>query len=98
LLPHVLLAFVRGLERLARVVGLDQKARRILVATGLILVVAGNASVVIRAASLFHSQGGQWPGASHRTSLEEALRMIRERTEPGAVIAAFWPEMVHLHT
>ena len=98
LIPMVLLAFLRGLDGLSRVAGLAPHLRRRLVATALALVVAGNASVVIRAASIFHGQGRQWPGASHRASLDEALGLIRERTEPDAVIAAFWPEMVHLHT
>ena len=98
LIPMVVLAFARGLDGLAGLVGLGPKWRRGLVAAGLALVVAGNASVVIRAASLFHSRGRQWPGASHRGSLAEALQLIRERTEPDAVIAAFWPEMVYLHT
>ena len=97
-IPIVILAFVRGLEALAEGIGPRRKARRGVVATGLALVVLGNASVVIRAASLFHAGGRQWPGGSHRASLDEALRLIRERTGPDAVIAAFWPEMVHLHT
>jgi uncharacterized protein (TIGR03382 family) len=98
LIPMVVLAFVRGLDGLAGVAGLGRKARRGVVAAGLALVVLGNASVVIRAAFLFHAQGGQWPGASTRSSLDEALGLIRERTEADAVVAAFWPEMVHLRT
>ena len=98
LIPMVLLAFVRGLEGMAGLFRVAPNWRRRLVATALALVVAGNVGVVIRAAALFHLQGRQWPGASHRASLDEALGLIRDRTEPDAVIAAFWPEMVHLHT
>jgi hypothetical protein len=98
MIPMVVLAYVRGLEKIAGFVGLGPAARGKVVAAGLALVVLGNAGVVIRAATIFHSQGRQWPGASHRVSLDEALRLIRDRTEPDAVVAAFWPEMVHLYT
>lgn len=98
MIPMVVLAFARGIAGLAGWVGVGPKGRRVLVTLGLALVVAGNASVVLRAASLFHAHGRQWPGASHRQSLSEALQLIRERTEPDAVVAAFWPEMVYLHT
>jgi hypothetical protein len=98
LIPIVILAFVRGLEAIGEGVGLGSNACQRIVTIGLTLVVLGNASVVIRAATLFHAHGRQWPGASNRESLDEALQSIRDRTEPDAVIAAFWPEMVHLHT
>ncbi len=97
-IPMVVLAFARGLGGLAGVVGFGPKGRRAIVAAGLALVVLGNAGVVLRGASLFHRQGRQWPGASTRASLSEALGLIRERTEPDAVVAAVWPEMVHLYT
>jgi hypothetical protein len=98
LIPMVLLAFVRGLDGTAKLFRIAPNSRRRLVATALALVVVGNAGVVIRAAALFHLQGRQWPGASHRASLDEALGLIRSRTEPDAIIAAFWPEMVNLYT
>ena len=98
LIPMVILAFVRGLDGLAELIGIAPDWQRWVVATALALVVAGNVGVVIRAAALFHIQGRQWPGASHRASLDEALGLIRERTEPDAVVAAFWPEMVNLYT
>jgi len=98
LMPMVGLAFARGLATAGRLVGLGAKRRRRLVAVGLALVVAGNVAVVLRAATLFHAHRGQWPGAPDRASLERALGLIRDRTEPDAVVAAAWPEMVHLHT
>ncbi len=97
LIPMVILAFTRGIEASARRIGLGPGASRRLAAAGLVAVVAGNAGVVIRAAALFHGSGGQWPGASHRSSLGLALDLVRDRTEPDAVIAGFWPEMVFLH-
>jgi hypothetical protein len=97
LIPMVILAFARGVEATARGVGPGRSASRRLAAAGLVAVVAGNAGVVTRAAALFHSTGGQWPGASHRASLDRALEMVRDRTGPDAVVAAFWPEMVFLH-
>ncbi len=44
----------------------------------------------------FHAHGGQWPGAPDRVDLGRALALIRDRTEPDAVIATCWPEMVYL--
>jgi len=98
LMPMVGLAFARGLGSLGRLARLGPIGRRRLVAAGLAFVVAGNAAVVLRAASIFHRTGGQWPGAPDRASLGLALGLVRDRTEPDAVIAAAWPEMVHLHT
>lgn len=98
LMPMVVLAFGVGLSTLGRWAGLGVRSRRRLALLGLILAAAGSLSVAARAVSLFHADGRQWRGASHRLSLDEALAGIREETEPDAVIAATWPEAVALAT
>jgi hypothetical protein len=98
LILPLILAFARGIEATARRLGLGPGSARRLAAAGLVAVVAGNVGVVGRSAALFHATGGQWPGASRRSSVDRAMSMVRERSEPDAVIAAAWPEMVHLHT
>ncbi|WZO98806.1 hypothetical protein EP7_000397 [Isosphaeraceae bacterium EP7] len=98
LIPPLILAFVRGLATIARHLGLAPRYARVLAAAGLVAVLAGNATVVLRSAALFHASGRQWPGSSNRVSLGHALELIRRKTEPDAVIAGVWPEMIHLHT
>jgi hypothetical protein len=98
LIPIVLLAYVRGLDSIFRALGVGRRFRHKLIGISLTLVVLGNLAVVSRAAYLFHANGRHWAGASHRASLDEALGLIRERTETDAVVAAVWPEMVYLQT
>jgi hypothetical protein len=98
LFPPLILAFVRGLTTTAHPLGLGPVSARRLAAVGLLAVFAGNTAVVLRSAALFHTSGRQWPGSSNRLSLDQALDLIRRKTEPDAVIACVWPEMIYLHT
>ena len=99
--PMVLLAFARGIEVVIRLVpglGSGRAAVARLTTVALLGVVLGNSAVVARAVGFYHSHGGQWPGTANRLDLSRALELIRTRTEPDAVIASAWPEMVYLHT
>ena len=101
LVPMVLLAFARGVEVIVPLVpGLsaERASRGRLVAASLVVVLGCNGAVVVRAVQFFHGHGGQWPGAPDRADQARALQLIRERTEPDAVIASAWPEMVYLQT
>ncbi len=64
----------------------------------LMLVCLGIASVAIRSTVLFHTSGHQWPGGSHRDSLDLALTYLRTQTASEAVVAANEPETVFLYT
>jgi len=101
LMPMVLLACARGVEVLCRLVpGVrsSHASRGRWASLTLAIVVVGNGAVVARAVQFFHSHAGQWPGAPDRVDQGRALQLIRERTEPNAVIASAWPEMVSLQT
>lgn len=101
LFPMVLLAFARGVDALIGLVpgvGARRAARERWVGLVLALVVVGNGAVVLRSVQFFHAHAGQWPGAPDRVDQALALSLIRERTEPDAVIASAWPEMVALQT
>lgn len=64
----------------------------------LVLLTLQVVAVSARSIQIFHAAGRQWPGASHRRSLDEALRTIRSELTPDAVIAARWPDTVYLYT
>ena len=103
LFPMVLLAFARGVGAIAGLAPGLADARRApararLAALAVGLALAGNAAVAGRAVHFFRTHGGQWPGAPDRHDQARALTLIRERTEPDAVIASAWPELVWLHT
>ena len=90
LFPLVFLAFAIGLSS----VGIPSRPTFLVVLT----VAVAISGVTARAIWGFHSNARQWPGASDRRSLSEALRLISTRLEPDAVIAARWPDTVFLYT
>jgi hypothetical protein len=102
LFPLVLLAFWTGLlelgRRTKRILRLPARLPARLALGTLTLVTLGSIGVSARAVYGFHSQGRQWPGASNRRSLSEALSLIEARLESDAVIAARWPDTVYLYT
>jgi hypothetical protein len=102
LFPLVLLAFwagIAGLLRTARGLGLGRLTSPSRFALGVMAVVTlGIMAVSARSVLGFHAAGRQWPGASNRRSLSEALALIHSRLEPDAVIAARWPDTVFLYT
>lgn len=97
LFPIVLLGAGRGASAIAGKVGAGTSARRRAAGLTLALALVGNLGVAARAVVLFHAEGRQWPGATRRASLTAALAFLRDRTEPDAVAAAHWPEVVYLH-
>ena len=101
LFPMILLAFARGAEGLLGLVpalAADRPACRRLATWAVVVALAGNGAVVCRAVRYFRAHGGQWPGTVDRADLGRALALIRARTEPDAVVASAWPELVALHT
>ena len=64
----------------------------------MVLITLEVVAVSARSVQGFHAAGRQWPGASNRRALEEALSLIQSRLEPDAVVAARWPDTVFLYT
>ena len=62
------------------------------------LVTLQAVAVSARSVQGFHASGRQWPGASNRKALAEALSLIKADLESDAVVAARWPDTVFLHT
>jgi hypothetical protein len=102
LFPLILLAFCTGiveLGRRAQAIGLSRSAFPSKLALGaLVLATMGIGAVTARSVYGFHASGRQWPGASNRQSLSEALSLVESRLEADAVIAARWPDTVYLYT
>jgi hypothetical protein len=102
LYPIVLLAFWAGLLELGRrtqwIWRFPARLPARFAVGALLLLCSGNICVNARAVHGFHCQGRQWPGASDRRSLSEALSLIDARLEGDAVIAARWPDTVYLYT
>jgi hypothetical protein len=102
LYPLVWLAAWRGAERVEGILRFPQETsrpgRRPCSQFALILGVLATMAVTGRGLWVFHSAGGQWPGASDRRALADCLEELRWRLEPTAVVAARWPETVFLYT
>jgi hypothetical protein len=101
LFPLVFLAAWAGLARIARtfgVPGVTGSRRSQLALTALVLMSVSVVAVSARAVQGFHSAGRQWPGASDRRSLAEAMALIEARLGRDVVVAARWPDTVFLET
>jgi hypothetical protein len=102
LFPLVLLAAWAGFIAMTRLVGGTSGNRSriasLMALAFLMLLSIGVIAVSARAVQGFHAAGLQWPGASDRRSLTEALALIEDRLEPEAVVAARWPDTVFLET
>jgi len=99
--PLVLLAFWAGLCLIGQRIAWLRHSRLApsrLALGALVVATVGIACVTARSVSGFHFGSRQWPGASSRRSLSEALSLISTRLEPSAVLAARWPETVYLYT
>ena len=97
LLPFVILLYALGFTEATRLAGASGGTSQAAFIAALLLAFAASVTVASRSLWNFHSNGGQWAGASDKQELDSALTLIRG-LEPDAVVAAHWPETVALYT
>ncbi len=98
LIPVFPLALLCGALGAARVLpGLRRRADSLSLAAALFALVCAAPMLRVGVKSLVR-QGGHWGDVKELRAQAQALAFVRERTEPHAVVATIWPEMLFLYT